>query len=463
MISFENVNKFDPVYQFFNWFFRLEHNYIYYSKIQVIGYEHVPPKGYPIFAISNHQNAVMDPLALLYMYKDHRQPVYIARGDVFKKNDFIARLLRFLKILPTFRSRDGGVQDVKSNLDTFDLAARFLNEGATLTMYPEAGHQAGKFFNTFKKGFPRVAFRAAERSDYQLDFMILPIYIYYTDYFNMQAKQVIVIGEPFHIDEFYELYRHEPNKAFIAMNEKCREAVRRMGVDVTDHEHYAQYDMIFTACRSKVLATPHAFDDMDVAGTPEEKSPRNPYANLLSDKKLVDIIDGIKENNPGRFAKLMEAATEYREGLQKLRLRDWEFDRKISLPRLVCQLLVLCLTAPFALFGMICNIVPFKAVELLKKDLKDPMFKSTLNFVPGIVFFPLWYIIMYVIVCIFTNWWFALIFLVVALAMFLPFFHWKKSFIKWASMCRFHRYETSHNSLFVRVKELRSVLRSAVD
>ena len=221
--------------------------------------------------------------------------------------------------------------------------------------------------------------------------------------------------------------------------------------------------MIFTACRSKVLATPHAFDDMDVAGTPEEKSPRNPYANLLSDKKLVDIIDGIKENNPGRFAKLMEAATEYREGLQKLRLRDWEFDRKISLPRLVCQLLVLCLTAPFALFGMICNIVPFKAVELLKKDLKDPMFKSTLNFVPGIVFFPLWYIIMYVIVCIFTNWWFALIFLVVALAMFLPFFHWKKSFIKWASMCRFHRYETSHNSLFVRVKELRSVLRSAVD
>lgn len=463
MISFENVNKFDRRYQFFNWFFRLEHNYIYYNKIQVIGYENIPPKGYPIFAISNHQNAVMDPLALLYLYKDHRQPIFIARGDVFKKSNFIARLLRFMKILPTFRSRDGGADDVKSNLETFDMAARFLNEGATLTMYPEAGHQAGKFFSTFKKGFPRVAFRAAERSDYQLDFMILPAYIYYTDYFNLQGKQVVVIGEPFHIDEFYDLYKSEPNKAFIAMNEKCREAVRRMGVDVTDHEHYEQYDMILTACRSKVLADPHAFDDMDVAGTPEEKAPQNPYANLLSDKKLVDVIDGVKEQNPARFGQLMEAATEYRDGLAKLRLRDWEFDRPITIPRLILQFLILCLTAPFALFGAIGNIVPFKAVELLKRKAKDPMFKSTLNFVQGIVYFPLWYTIMYVLMCVFTNWWFALIFVVVAFAMFLPFFQWKKSFIKWASMCRFHHYEKSCNSLLIKMKELRSTLRSVVE
>ena len=109
----------------------------------------------------------------------------------------------------------------------------------------------------------------------------------------------------------------------------------------------------------------------------------------------------------------------------------------------------------------------FKMEMELATNVQQTLLKSKMphvnNLDIGLISVPLWYIIMYVIVCIFTNWWFALIFLVVALAMFLPFFHWKKSFIKWASMCRFHRYETSHNSLFVRVKELRSVLRSAVD
>ena len=254
MISFDHINDYDRLYQFLNNYFRWMHNKVYYKEIQVVGLENLPPKGYPVFAISNHHNAAMDPLAMLYMYPDHRQPVFIARGDIFKKSDFLAKLLRFLKILPTFRTRDGDREDVKSNLSTFDLAARILNEGGTLTMFPEAGHQQGKYFATFKKGFPRIAFRAAEISDYTLDFKILPMYIYYTEYFNMGAKQVIVIGEPFHFDEFYELYKSEPNNAYLALNAKSREVVRAMGVDVTDHEHYPQYDMVMTICRARTVA-----------------------------------------------------------------------------------------------------------------------------------------------------------------------------------------------------------------
>lgn len=420
------------------------------------------PKGYPVFAISNHTNAVMDPLAMLYMYKDHRQPVYIARGDVFKK-EFIAKLLRFLKILPTFRSRDGGRDDVKSNLETFALAARILNEGGTLTMFPEAGHQAGKFFNTFKKGFPRVAFAAAEKSDYTLDFKILPMYIYYTNYFNMRGRQVIVVGEPFAIDEFYDLYKSEPNTAYMAMNQKAREAVRRLGIDVLDHEqNYPQYDMIFKVCRSQVLADPHAFDELEVFGTPEDRQPKNAYAWMLSDKKLNMILEKMKEQSPERYEQVMQMAAEYREGLQTLRLRDWLFEKKITGCKNFATALLLLLTSPIALTGAIGNIVPFKVVELFKKDLKDPMFKSTLNFVPSVVFFPVWYIIMFVIVCIAVNWWVALLTLLVAGLTFVPFFDWKKTFVKLCGMCRFRKNEKSGNTLLKRLKELRENLRNMV-
>lgn len=107
MISFDKINEFDRLYHVWNHYFRWAHNKLYYKQIQIIGYENLPPKGYPVFVISNHLNALMDPLAILYLFKDKRQPVFIARGDIFKKSDFIAKILRFLKILPTFRSRDG--------------------------------------------------------------------------------------------------------------------------------------------------------------------------------------------------------------------------------------------------------------------------------------------------------------------------------------------------------------------
>ena len=462
MISFEKINRFDPVYQFFNWFFRLEHNYLYYKKIQVIGYENMPPKGYPIFAISNHSNAVMDPLAMLYLYKDHRQPVFIARGDIFKKSDGLARLLRFLKILPTFRSRDGGRADIRSNLDTFDLAARILDEGGTLTMFPEAGHQAGKFFNTFKKGFPRVAFLAAEKADYQLDFKILPMYIYYTNYFNMRGSQVVVIGKPFAIDEFYELYRTEPNKAFLQMNEKAREAVRAMGVDVTDQERYPQYETIFTVCRATVLSDPHAFDGMELHGTPRDVAAGMPYRRLLSDKKLVAVLERMREEQPAKYEQVMADAAEYAEGLKQLRIRDWEFERPMTAGMAAGRGALLLLTAPFALTGFVGNAVPFYTIEFLKRDLKDPMFKSSINFVSGVLFFPIWYLIVGILLLIFTNWWIALVAVLGIFLTFIPFFEWKKAFLKWLSICRFRSYERKGNEVLAKLKALRKKLIDSI-
>lgn len=458
MISFEHINDFDRLYHVWNHYFRWGHNKIYYKDIQVIGYENVPPKGHPVFVISNHQNAVMDPLAMLYLYKDKRQPVYIARGDIFKKSDFIAKLLRFLKILPTFRTRDGDRDDVKSNLETFDLAARILNEGGTLAMFPEAGHQPGKFFATFKKGFPRVAFRAAEMSDFTLDFKILPMYIYYTEYFSMGAKQVVVIGEPFAIDEFYEQFKTEPNAAYVAMNQKAREAVRSMGIDVTDHEHYPQYDMIFTVCRGTNVARHF----VDYETTPEWDDER-PYSSLLSDKELVGIVDTIKEQEPERFEQLMSDAAEYREGLEKLRLRDWEFESPVPISGVIMRALVLLLGFPGFLFGLVNNFIPFRACELIKRKLKDRFFSSSINFCVGaIITFPICYIFLFVLVGCLTTWLFAVLYIVASFLFLLHYYYWERLWIKFLSLCRFHKYQRTGNSLFKRVQELRERILESV-
>ena len=450
MISFEKVNQFDPLYQFLNEYFRQTHNRLYYRKIQVVGYENVPPKGYPVFVIANHQNAVMDPLGILYFFKDRRQPVYIARGDVFKGSGFVARLLRFLKILPTFRSRDGGREDIKSNLFTFDLAARFLNEGTTLCMFPEAGHQHGHYLSTFKKGFPRIAFLAAEKSGFTLDFKILPIFFYYSDLYNMGAKQLMVVGKPFAISEFYDLYKAEPNKAYIAMNAKAREALCSLGVDITDHDRCPQYDTVCLAARKSIVEQ----NGWNAA---------EPYSDLRSDQVVVSRLQKMDEEAHERFEELMEKAAEYKEKLQQLKLRDWLFDEKPTTAKILGVFALLLLTFPLFLFGMVNNIIPFKTPELLKRKTKDPLFASTLNFCVGVILaFPVWYLLLFILVWCLSKWWIALLYML-AVALTLPcYFYWKKNFVKWLGRCRFHRYERRRTPAFVRLKELRAAMRQAV-
>ena len=284
------------------------------------------------------------------------------------------------------------------------------------------------------------------------------MYIYYTEYFNMGAKQVILIGKPFAFDEFYELYKTEPNNAHLALNAKAREAVRSMGVDVTDHEHYAQYDMLMTMARARTIARHF----QNPADTPDW-NPKHPLSALLADKELVAVLDGIRENEPLRFAQLMEDAAEYRNGLEQLNLRDWEIEKPITASQVLLRGLLLLVTLPLFLFGFINNFVPFNTCWLLTRNLKDRFFSSSINFVfSAVIMFPLCYIALYIIVLCLTNWWIALLYVLLS-ALLMPFqYRWKRSLIKFVSACRFRRYQRSGNPTLACLKELRAKILSIV-
>ena len=220
MINFENIDKHHKIYSYILPYMRYLHNHIFYEDIEIIGEENIPPIGEPCFVISNHQNGLMDPLAKLSMFKDNRQPVYIARGDIFKK-EIIAKLLRYIKVLPTFRTRDGERSDIKRNNDTFNVAGHVLLRGGTVILYPEAQHQHGRYLGPFKKGFPRICFAAEELSNYSVDVKVLPVCIHYTKYERIKSKLLLVIGKPFTFEEFYDIHKTVPNLAYDQLNEKA--------------------------------------------------------------------------------------------------------------------------------------------------------------------------------------------------------------------------------------------------
>jgi 1-acyl-sn-glycerol-3-phosphate acyltransferase len=434
MIDFSKIDRFSIPYDIYNRYLRFTHNYIYYKKVTIVGKENIPPRGVPTFVISNHQNGLMDALAILYLFPDKRQPVFISRGDIFKR-DFVARLLRFLKMMPTFRSRDGNLSDVRSNSLTFDIAANVLKRGGTIIMFPEAAHQEGRYLGTFKKGYPRVALAAEEYADFKLGLQILPLNIHYSDYYNFRGELLITVGKPFRINQFEKIYKTEPNQAYLEMNDLSRQKVKELAVD-EDPEFFHEYDSLRNMLHKSRVAA-------------KGKNPHDIYELKKEDMLIVEGLDKMKTENSGQFAELMSLVKEYENGLKTLKLRDWLINKKISLCSLLAKTFGFALAFPFYLFGLVNNFLPFYFPEILKKKMDDRQLHASYNYPPSVVLtFPLMYIIILILAwAVLGKFWIALVYLIAAFLSLFVFYACKKGFLKLKGAWRCYNMKCQGNKL----------------
>ncbi|MDL2311716.1 1-acyl-sn-glycerol-3-phosphate acyltransferase [Bacteroidales bacterium OttesenSCG-928-B11] len=442
MINFSDIDKYSWKYDLCNRYLRFNHNNIYYKEYRVVNQEDIPKPGEPVFIIGNHQNGLTDALTLLYMYPDKRQPVFIARGDIFKK-DFVAKLLYFLKILPSFRNRDGNRGDVRANSGIFDIAAHVLNRGNTLVMFPEASHQSGNYLGTFKKGFPRVAFEAEAMADFKLGLKILPVNIYYEDYYNIRSRVLVTVGKTFTIEHLKELYETQPNNAYLKLNELAREKVKELTVD-EGPEYYPQYDTIRKMIREDRLLK-------------KGKNPDDLYEMKLEDMQIVEELDKMLECNPERHSKRMDDALYYERGLKKLGIKNWLVGKEITISSLLMKSLGLVLLFPFFLFGLITNGLPFFFPALLKRKIKDRQLHSSMNFAPGVILtFPLMYLTWFIIGWIVFTWWGGILLAFSAYAILIPFYSYKKAFAKLRGAWRYHRLMKNNNPLLSNLQRIKA-------
>lgn len=443
MIDFSHIDKFSRKYDIYNRYLKFCHNHIYYKQYRIVGKENIPPKGVPTLVIANHQNGLTDALVLLYMFDDNRQPVFIARGDIFK-NSIVARILYFLKILPTFRNRDGNRSDVRANNETFHIAAEVLNRKNTLVMFPEAAHQHGHYLGTFKKGFPRIAFTAEEYADYSLNLQILPVNIHYSDYYNFRSRVVITVDRPFGIRDFFDTYKKEPNQAYLDLNDYAREKVKAITID-EDPAFYVEYDQIRNMLHTQRL---------------KEKglNTHDLYLEKLEDMEIVAEIDRLKEEDRSRFKELMSEVDTYTAGLRKLGLRDWLINKPVSLLSLTVKTFLYLLGLPLFLFGWIHNILPFSFPRLLKRKIKDRQLHSSMNFAPGVVLtFPLMYLIWFILAWIISGkFWFALLYGLAAFASLFFFYAYRKGALKLSGAWRYFVLKKKKNPLLLSISAIKN-------
>lgn len=173
-----------------------------FSSVKVEGRENIPSDGAVMFA-PNHRCALMDALLVLLIF--HRPIGFGARLDIFR-TPRIASALRWLRILPIARERDGLRQVIK-NYDTFDEIAECFAHGMPFCLFSEGKHRAEKGMMPVHKGIFRVARLSSEKLGCPV--YIVPVGLDFEYFFRQTGRAAVRIGKPFEINEFMAAHRSE--------------------------------------------------------------------------------------------------------------------------------------------------------------------------------------------------------------------------------------------------------------
>ncbi len=346
--------------------------YIYYRKISIYGRDNIPQGGGLIFA-ANHRNALIDALAVLLT--NRFQPVYLARADIFR-NPVAARILRFLKIMPVYRFRDG-VETMGQNEDTFMKTTEVLSAGGCIGIMPEGNHGEQKRLRVLKKGVFRIAFRAMEDSGCNV--RIVPVGLDYTDTDRFREELVVSYGKPLPVKDYIDLYREHPQKGINAMRKDLSERIRELIIDIRDDENY-RVDRLLMETGTESVREKRRNAGMNNSG------------RFIVQRDLCKAMYEYFDREPSAAKELRDMAARLLELLDKHGIPE-SVDCNPDGKKLFIARVTRVMCFPVFLTGAAVHLLPLAVIRLALGRLRDLQFISSFKFVLGFLLVPLNYII----------------------------------------------------------------------
>ncbi len=426
-----DIEKYSTRYALFRRTVAFWHDNIFYRKIIVKGVENINPDDHLIFA-PNHQNALMDALAVLFTHKG--QPVFLARADIFKKKA-IASVLYFFKILPVYRIRDG-FSALKANDEIFLKTIDVLKNKNGLIILPEGDHAGFRRLRQLKKGICRVALQADEATGFKLNIKIIPVGIEYSSYFRFRQVLTVVYGKPVEVSEFHQLYTESPERALNELRNKISAGIKKVMVHIESEKDYEAIDELRSIINGRY-------------------SDKIKYPKILRDRNLIDKLNRLKVSDPLTYNKICSLSLQVKNLSKKLNVTYRLLEKKKHPAGwLVAGLIGLFLTFPVWLFGNIFTLTFLSLPELQIRKTKDIQFHSSIRFgislALAFIFLPVYLIIS---LLIFSPWWLALIvFLTIPVA---GIFAWNYNilFRRIIGGFRFINYKKKKNPAFLELRK----------
>lgn len=204
--------------------------FFYFKKRIIRGKENIPKKG-AVLLVSNHKNALIDPLIIATPM--HRSIHFLTRASAFKIG-FVKWLLSTINMMPIYRMRDGK-ETLARNEEIFNKCFDILAGHKCLLIFPEGTHDVRRLVRPLSKGFTRIVFGFLEKHP-DTGLHIVPIGLNYTDATRFAESVSVVFGKPILADPFYR-----ENDIFNATNDLKAEVSARLR-ELTVHIEPENYD-----------------------------------------------------------------------------------------------------------------------------------------------------------------------------------------------------------------------------
>lgn len=397
---------------------KLYANYIFkrgFSSVEVNGERNIPKDASVIFA-PNHQNALIDAMAVLSTAPS--KVIFLARADLFKKPT-TAKALRALRIMPAYRIRDG-IQNLKKNNDSFDQSVDTLLHREFLCLMAEGGQEPKRRLRPLVKGMFRIAFSTQEQLPENDYVKIVPVGIDYGDYDHTGHHLIVNYGKPIDIKDYWESYKEN---APVAQNHLRDELHSRMSELMLDIQSEKYYDTFYAA---SYLYNEEMLDEM---GLDDNETNR-----LAARKEIIARLSKMEEENESALSDLDSLCQKWNAAHKDVafsaRVREDGCSFDIGL---LLNLIYMVLMSPLLLYSLIFNGGLFALVKHLTKKSRGTGFESSFVFGLAALSFPVIYLLYTLIAAfIYPNWIFLLAFfcsLPISFYFFIRF-RWRWSYVK---------------------------------
>ncbi|MBQ5396174.1 MAG: 1-acyl-sn-glycerol-3-phosphate acyltransferase [Alistipes sp.] len=366
-----------------------------YRNVHYVGRERIPQDGAIIYA-PNHTNALMDALVILAM--DRRAKVFVARADIFRK-PILAKIFKFLKIMPIMRIRDG-FDEVKKNQETIEKAVDVLHDKVPFCIFPEGQHQAKYSSLPLSKGIFRIAFQAQELMP-DMPLYIVPVGLRYGSFFRFRSTVRVQIGEPINVGEFIASNSEStPQEQMNMLKDILSERMKSSIFYIPNDEHY---DATYEICAAVVKRQVKQVNLRTESGRMHRLD-----AHFKANNITVEQIAQLKEQNPEQAEELLRLGREAFDLRRSKRISLASVSIKFPILSRVLKFLFLLVALPYCIPVSVLTL-PIKLLcNFLFTKLKDYAFRNSIRFLINLVVWPILMIIYSIIAYATLPWQWAL-------------------------------------------------------
>lgn len=386
-LSLPDMQKWSAGYEAIRTYVRFAF-WLTHKNVVVTG-RHQIPKGKPIIFAANHQNALMDPLALACT--NTFQTLWLARADIFKSKT-AQSFLEYIKMLPIYRIRDGK-DNLSINEQIFEQVIQVLENKQSVALFPEAAHSGKRQMLPHKKAIPRIALEAEEKNNFGLALQIVPVGIFYSHYWHFNRTLIVQYGQPIEVDRYKDEYAENPQKAMLSLRDEIHDRISLLTIQINSEIHYKEYE-----------------DLRELAGKAYSKTKffsKNKHLQLFyAEQELIARFEQLESRQPEMFEKIIAETSSYFKTIREMKLTDKQIKKAqgTSWSILAARIIAAVISFPIFVFGFIFNAIPFFVPRIiLHRKVKDITFLSTFNFVSGLIVFPIFYLIEASLIFVFTG------------------------------------------------------------